>query len=630
MKARRLRISYCLASARLCISYLNGGGVLMAERIAEEKVNEIRQAVDIVDVISDYVQLKKQGRNYFGLCPFHGESTPSFSVSPDKQIFHCFGCGAGGNAFSFLMDLEGYSFQEAAIKLADKGNIKLDIDASSVSVRKSVPPDIEQMLEAHELLRKFYHHLLVNTKDGQHALEYLLGRGFTMESIEKFQIGYSLNSWDFVLNFLTKRKFPLPVIEKAGLIIKREKDGKYFDRFRDRIMFPIFDRGGQTIAFSGRSLGADEPKYLNSPETAIFNKSKILYNFHLARPQMKKLQQATLFEGFADVIAADRASVENGVATMGTSLTEDHVSVLKRNVQSITICYDSDHAGIEAAWRAGNMLSEAEMHVRIALMPDGMDPDDYIGQFGEEKFRKEVIDASVTLMTFKLQYYKRGKRLHDEGDRIRYIEEVLAEISKLDNAVERDHYLRHLANEFTLSLEALKEQLKQKSFAEKRNTSRENKVAKIQLQPIAKANQLKPAYYTAERRLIAHMLRNSDIAFKVQERLQGNAFNIDEHQAIITYLLGYYENGHSPDPSAFIDFIQDEKLKRVVANIEMMLINEELSEQELMDYMKQVFNYQKMLKIKEKMIEEKEAERQGDFVKAAQIAMEIIQLRKSL
>ncbi|MBG9448622.1 DNA primase [Cytobacillus firmus] len=604
----------------------------MAERIAEEKVNEIRQAVDIVDVIGDYIQLNKQGRNYFGLCPFHGENTPSFSVSPEKQIYHCFGCGAGGNAFSFIMDLEGYSFQEAALKLAEKGNIKLEIDASAASA-KSMPVDIQQMMEAHELLRKFYHHLLVNTKDGQHALEYLLNRGFTMESIEKFQIGYSLKSWDFVFKFLTKRKFPEGVMERAGLIIKREKDGNYFDRFRDRIMFPIFDRSGNTIAFSGRSLGADEPKYLNSPETAIFNKSKTLYNFHLARPQIKKLQRAVLFEGFADVIAADRAGVGNGVGTMGTALTEEHVASLRRNVQSITICYDSDNAGIEAAYRAANLLTEAGCQIRVALMPDGYDPDDYIKEYGEEKFRHDVIESSITFMAFKLLYLRRGKRLQNEGDRLLYIEEVLKEISRLDKAVERDHYLRQMANEFSLSLEALKEQQKQVYYTEKRKSSQKGKGAfepQKRLQTPKRADSLKPAFHTAERRLIAHMLRNSDIAFKVQDMLQGNTFNIDEHQAIITYLLGFYEKGHTPDPSAFINFINDEKLKRIVVDIEMMSINDEISEQELSDYLKQVLNYQKMLKIKEKLNEEKEAERQKDYAKAALIAMEILHLRKSL
>lgn len=602
----------------------------MAERIAEEKLNDIRQAVDIVDVVSEYVQLKKQGRNYFGLCPFHGENTPSFSVSPDKQIYHCFGCGAGGNAFSFLMEVDGLSFQEAAVRLAQKGNIKLDIEAASTDRKSSLPNDIQQMLEAHELLRKFYHHLLVNTKDGQHALEYLLSRGFTEKSIEKFQIGYALSSWDFVYKFLLKRGFNPAICEKAGLIIKREKDDSYFDRFRDRIMFPIFDKDGSTIAFSGRSLGTEEPKYLNSPETAIFNKSKTLYNFHLARPTMRKHHQAVLFEGFADVIAADKSGVENGVATMGTSLTDEHVGIIRRNVQSVTICYDSDHAGIEASFRAANLLHSAGCNVKVSMMPDGLDPDDYIKKFGSEKFRNEVIGSSLTFMAFKLRYFRRGKNLQNEGDRLVYIEEVLKEISRLENAVERDHYLRQLAGEFSLSLDALSQQQKQIYFAEKRKQQGKGENVPIRQVSLKKQEQLKPAYYTAERHLIAHMLKSPDVAYKVQHLLQGHTLNIDDHQAIITYLYGFYEIYEKPDTSAFLNYLPDNKLKRVVADIEMMSINDEVTDQELADYIKQVFNYQKMLKIKEKEAEEKEAERQKDYTRAAAIAMEIIQMRKSL
>lgn len=598
----------------------------MVDHIAEEKINQIRQSVDIVEVISEHVQLKKQGRNYFGLCPFHGENTPSFSVSSDKQIFHCFGCGAGGNAFTFLMDLEGISFQEAAMKLADKAHIDLQLNPSARGREKRIPKELQEMYDAHELLRKFYHHLLINTKDGQHALEYLLQRGFTRESIDKFQIGYSLNSWDFVYKYLLKKGFSQEAMEKAGLIIKREKDGTYFDRFRNRVMFPIDDRNGKTIAFSGRALGADEPKYLNSPETAIFNKSKILYNFHLAKPNIRKTQSAVLFEGFADCIAADRSGVENGVATMGTSLTDEHVSLLRQHVQNITICYDSDNAGIEAAFRAGKLLTQAECSIKVALMPDGLDPDEFIKKYGTEKFQKEVIAASLTWMSFKFLYYRRGKNLQIEGERLAYIEEILQEISLLPKAVERDHYLRQLAAEFSLSLEALKDQQKQIFFASK-------KQGKIKVSPSLKlkpVTELKPAYHTAERRLIKHMLRNRDVAFKVQDLLKGNTFNIDEHQAIITYLFGFYEEHLNPDSSEFLNYIQDAKLRRIVADIEMMSINEELTDQELTDYLKQVLNHQKWLKIKEKEAEEKEAERQSDYKKAAAIAMEIIQLRKSL
>lgn len=601
----------------------------MAERIAEEKVNEIRQAVEIVDVIGDYVQLKKQGRNYFGLCPFHGENSPSFSVSPEKQIYHCFGCGAGGNVFSFLMDIDGLSFQEAAVKLAESANIELKLEGPALGKNPQLPEGSKQMIEAHELLRKFYHHLLVNTKEGQEALEYLLNRGFTQESIDTFQIGYSLPSWDFAVKLLEKRGFSLDLISKAGLVIQRENDGTYFDRFRNRIMFPILDHQGNTIAFSGRALGGEEPKYLNSPETQIFNKSKILYNFHLARGVIRKQQQAVLFEGFADVISANRAGVENGVATMGTSLTEEHISLLKRNVQAVTICYDSDKAGIEAAFRASNMLSKAGFAIRVATMPDGMDPDDFIKVHGEEKFRNDIIGSSATLMAFKLIYYRRGKNLQNEGDRLQYIEEVLKEISTLDKAVEKDLYLRQLANEFSLSLDALAQQLNQLVHAS--GPKRQNQ-PRAESKPVnyARKSELKPAYHTAERRMIFHMMRDADVAYKVQEMLAGSTLNIDEHQAIITYLFAYYEKGHDPDPSAFLNYLLDNKLKRVVADIEMMPLNEEISDQELSDYIKQVLNYQKMLKIKEKMAEQKQAERQNDFLRAAAIATEIIQLRKTL
>jgi DNA primase len=602
--------------------------MIMAERIAEEKINEIRHAIDIADVIGDYVQLKKQGRNYFGLCPFHGENTPSFSVSSDKQIYHCFGCGAGGNVFSFLMEIDGLSFQEAAAKLAERANIHLDIEAAPLK-KKAVPEHFQQMVEAHDLLRKFYHHLLVNTDEGQHALEYLLNRGISQESIEKFQIGYALPTWEFAANLLQKRGFELGQMEKAGLVIQRERDGTYFDRFRDRVMFPILDHQGNTIAFSGRALGADEPKYLNSPETPIFNKSNILYNFSLARPAIRRQQQIVLFEGFADVIAAARAGIENGVATMGTSLTSDHVAIIKKNAQLVTICYDSDNAGVEAAYRASLMLQDAGCPVKVAQMPSGLDPDDYIRKYGEEKFRNEVIASSLPLMSFKLHFFRRGKNLQNEGDRLQYIEEVLDEISGLKSAVEKDYYLRQIADEFSLSLEALKQQASPRGRSQ---PQREEEQAEPGRRQFSAARQigLRPAYYEAERRLISHMLKDSELAYKVQEMLQGNTFNIDEHQAIITYLLGFYEKGHEPDLNGFLNYLPDNKLKRVVADIGMIPLNEELVEHELTDYIKHVLNYQKMLKIKNKQAEQKEAERQSDYLRAAAIAMEIIQLRKSL
>ncbi|MDM5359755.1 DNA primase [Peribacillus sp. RS7] len=601
----------------------------MNGRIEDEKINQIREAVDIVDLIGEYVQLKKQGRNYFGLCPFHGENSPSFSVSTEKQIFHCFGCGAGGNIFTFLMDIEGYNFVESAKVLAEKGNVPLDVELNKDSKRSNMPAGSQQMVEAHDLLRKFYHHLLVNTKEGQDALEYLLKRGFTEETIEKFQIGYSLDSWDFVSKFLLKRGFPAEYMEQAGLIIYREKDESYFDRFRNRVMFPIMDHQGNTIAFSGRAMGDDEPKYLNSPETPIFNKSKTLYNFHHARPHIRKKEQVVIFEGFADCISAVRAGVENSVATMGTALTDQHIQLLKRNTDQILICYDSDSAGLNAANRAVNMLQDHEFSVKVALMPDKMDPDDYIKEFGEKSFVSEVIGASLTYMAFKMHYLRRGKNVNNEGDRIQYIEEVLKEISRLPNAVERDHYLRQLSSEFSLSLDALEQQQRQVFFTERKKGTLPQPAAQKKM-ALQYEHKLKPAHHNAETKLIAHMLKSRDMTFKIQQLLGQTAFHVDEHQAIITYLYAFYEDGHEPDTSFFLTYLPDPNLRRIVSEIEMMSVNEEVTDKELTDCINQVLKYEKLLKIKEKQVEEKDAVRRSDYVTAAQIAMEIIKLRKML
>lgn len=601
----------------------------MGYRIPEETIEKIRISVDIVDVVSEYVQLKKQGRNYFGLCPFHGENTPSFSVSPDKQIFHCFGCGAGGNVFSFLMDLEGYSFSEAAINLANKVNIDLS-DYEQPTAVSDKNNEASKMQEAHELLKKFYHHLLLNTKEGQPALDYLTNRGFTREIIDKFEIGYALDSWDFATKFLQKRGFRPELMERAGLLVKKEDTGTFFDRFRNRIMFPIWDHQGKTIAFSGRVLDkGQEPKYLNSPETIIFNKSKTLYNFHQARLAIRKQQQVVLFEGFADVIAADTADVPNSIGTMGTSLTDEHVKIIRRNVESVVICYDSDNAGVDAALRASIMLGEAGCYVRVATMPNGMDPDDYIRKYGAEKFKNDVIGASLTLMAFKMQYLRKGKNLQDEGDRIRYIEDVIKEISSLEKAVERDHYLRQLSSEFSISLDALKTQQLQyyKSERKKRDnfsSNRNNTKAK----PAVSKHLLK-AYHNAERYLIAYMLRSRDIAEKIQDQLQAE-FNIEEHRAIVTYLYAFYEEGFEPDISTLLTRVHDESLKRIVTDIAMMSIEEEVSDSVLSDYVKQVLNHKKMSMIKEKESEQLEAERSKDYLKAATIANEIIQMKKAL
>ncbi|TDL34516.1 DNA primase [Jeotgalibacillus sp. S-D1] len=608
----------------------------MSERIPDETVDDIRQKTDIVDVISDYVQLKKQGRNYFGLCPFHGENSPSFSVSPDKQIFHCFGCGAGGNVYSFLMDHDGVTFKEAVSILGSKVGVEIDPASADEDNKQgeNAKNQYQDQIEAHELLAKFYHHLLMNTNEGQEALEYMIGRGFTEEQLKTFRVGWSLPSWDFTSELLKKRGFDPASMEQAGLIIKRD-NGSYFDRFRGRIMFPVENDRGQVVAFSGRLIQAtkEEPKYLNSPETPLFQKNKILFNYHRARGAIRREQSVVLYEGFADVISTNEQAA-HGIATMGTSLSAQHIGMIKRLTNKVIICYDGDQAGVEAAYKAAKEITSSGLTVKVAMLPNNMDPDDYVQKHNAESFRKEIIDSSVSEMAFKMRYHRMGKNLTTEDGRISYIQAVLKEISALQGAVEKELYLKQLSDEFDLSLNALTQQLqsispKQKQTDIKTNQP-ENKPADQPIGVFHRKSTLRPAYLTAERHLIAHMMANDETAYTVQTLLNGEVLNKDEHQAIYTYLLAFYEGGNHSDAGAFVQILPDRHLRAIATEINMMDINPDVGRDELNDYVAEVLKYQKVLKIKEKQLEEKEAERQHDFIKAAQIGMEIIQLRKAL
>ncbi|PPA71440.1 DNA primase [Jeotgalibacillus proteolyticus] len=604
----------------------------MSDRIPDELVEEIRKRTDIVDVISDYVQLKKQGRNYFGLCPFHGENSPSFSVSPEKQIFHCFGCGAGGNVYSFLMDHDGVSFKEAVAIAGAKTGVKVDLSNAESTEQSTQDKKLHQdHLEAHELLSKFFHHLLMNTNEGQKSLEYMMQRGFSEEQLKSFRIGWALPSWDFTSELLKKRGFDLSSMEQAGLVIKRD-DGSYFDRFRGRIMFPVENDRGQVVAFSGRIIEktSDEPKYLNSPETPLFQKNKVLFNYHKARGAIRREQSVVLFEGFADVISSNE-HVPNGIATMGTSLSNQHIGMIKRLTNQVIICYDGDQAGIEAAFKAVRETAASGLEVKVAILPSKLDPDDYIQKNGSQKFRQEIIDSSVSIMAFKMHYFRSKINLSTEDGRLHYINSVLKEIAVLPGAVEKELYIKQLSGETNLSIAALSEQLS--SITPRENTSSEPPQPPKTVQTggaFQRKSTLMPAYLTAERHLLAHMMANAETAYTVQNLLSGKVLNKDEHQAIYTYLLAYFEDGSRSDSGAFMQMLPDRHLRAIATEINMMDINPEVGSEELNDYVSEVLKYQKMLKIKEKEAEEKEAERNNDFRKAAEIGMEIIHLRKAL
>ncbi|MDZ5712197.1 DNA primase [Jeotgalibacillus haloalkalitolerans] len=597
----------------------------MPERIPEEVVDQIRLNTDIVDVISEYVQLKKQGRNYFGLCPFHGENSPSFSVSPEKQIFHCFGCGAGGNVFTFLMDHNGMSFQESVASLGEKSDVQFEFSSPEEIEPGHVNLNEKAQLEGISLLEKLFHHLLMNTEEGHEALEYLLDRGFNESQLNQYHIGWALPGWETASKLLEKKGFDLSLMEEAGLLIKRD-DGSYFDRFRNRIMFPIEDAKGRTVGFSGRIIKPEknEPKYLNSPESPLFQKNTLLFNFHRARGPIRKEKYAVLFEGFADVIAASE-TVSNAVATMGTSLTKQHIQQIKRLTDTVVICYDGDNAGTEAAFKASRELASSGITVKVARLPNGMDPDDYIQKFGSGQFKSEIIQHASSLMAFKMWYLRTGKNLQTEDGRLSYINAVLPEISSLSSAVEKELYLKQLSDDTGVSFSSLEEQLKTYLPVQEDIQVRNEPIA-----PPPKKTSILKAYQRAERYLLAYMMTGNETAYTVQDMMEGLSFPSDDYQAIYTYLLAYVEEGGALEPGAFIEYLPDRHLRSQATELKMLELNAEVTKAELADYINELNKYRQVNVIRQKEAELKQAEQINDIKTATALGMEIFQLWKAL
>ncbi|MCJ8011407.1 DNA primase [Paenibacillus sp. KQZ6P-2] len=598
--------------------------------IPEKVIDVVLQQHDIVDTVSRYVHLTKQGKYMKGLCPFHSEKTPSFTVTPDRQIFYCYGCGKGGNAIKFRMEIEGLSFPEAVKIMAEESHIVLPEGQGAVVNPPN--PERDRLLQAYEWTAKFYHFLLKNTEHGKAAMDYLRSRGFNDKVIDQFQIGFAPDRWDTLVQFLTKRSFDLHEMEKGGLLTKRhDSEEDYLDRFRGRVMFPISDRNGRIIAFAGRILGEGQPKYLNSPESKLFNKSRILYNLHQAKPSIRKLRQIVLFEGYGDVISAWEAGVQNGVATMGTSLTESHAALMKTMADEIVICYDGDRAGQAAAMKTIPLLESISLNVRISVLNDGLDPDEFIQKYGADRFNRQIIDGAVSTTKFKLIYLKKNHILLEEDGKIAYTKEVLPIIAALASSTEREVYLRELASELQLSFESLKQdcneirQSMQKNMTDGDNNDKRWNNGRQKGQ--VSAPTLLPAYHTGERRLLAMMLQDAEAASYVEKRL-GDAFNIDDHAAIAAYLYAYYAQGKPPDISRFMSSLHDDRLEKTVSSISMMDTPPEWNVQELDDCIREVQKVPQKRQIDKKKEEMINAERSGDFLRAAQIASEIIALER--
>jgi len=577
-----------------------------------------------------------------GLCPFHSEKTPSFHVSAERQFFHCFGCKAGGDVFSFLMQMEQLTFPEALRKLAERAGIPLPAADPPLGDNQNTAK--LAMYEAHKLAAKLYHHVLTSMPHGQKALEYLRRRGLTEQTIAEYQIGYAPDSWDFLTTWLKKRGFSLPVMVEAGLLARSENGQRIYDRFRGRIMFPIHDTQGEVIGFGGRSLDGSQPKYLNSPETPLFSKSHLLFNLHRARTAIRKRKQAVLFEGYVDVITAWQAGVQQGIATLGTALTEHQARLLRRNAEQVILCYDGDAAGQEAAEKAVSLLQQAGCSVRVATLPPGVDPDEYIRRNGAEAFSQNVLLQALPVTAFRLQQLRARHALRDADDQARYVQEALQLIAQLPSAVERDMYERQLAEEFSLSLDAVKAEAR-KAYRRQKIQQQRDKVASawnnsINNGKFTLTKTLPPAHQTAERMLLYYMIRSREVAERVQQEC-GARFYTDEHSALAAYLYAYYAEGNPEDPGRFLHYVQDEKCKQLASGLAMMECKEHVSDEEISDYIRQVNSYPLRAQLDELRAEQQrlalqaanevdEAARRQTVMEAARLGMRIHQLENAL
>ncbi len=438
----------------------------MAKAYTGDTVEEIKSRCDLVEIVNEKIYLEKKGKNYLGLCPFHLEKTPSFSVSPEKQLYHCFGCGASGDLFSYVMHTEKMTFKEALRFLAKRAGVSL---AEEEGTNNSGLTQLkETYYKLNEQAMNFFHYILRERPEGEKARRYLESRGIKESTLQAFKIGFAPPSWDALLKAARKKGYGDDELAQAGLVVERNDGSGYYDRFRNRIIFPIFDYRKRVIGFGGRVIDEETkgPKYLNSPETLLFDKRKVLYGIDRAITDIRQQKRAIVMEGYTDVILAHQENITNAVASLGTALTSFQARALRAQAEEVVIAYDADAAGAMAAEKGLDILKGSGCIVKVATFPEGLDPDSYIRHHGKEAF-VEVLQNAQPLVDYRLNNIKRKHDLERPEGKILFIKEVLPVLDSINNMVEKDEYLKRLAEELNISEEALRAELKK--FKRKQN-----------------------------------------------------------------------------------------------------------------------------------------------------------------
>ncbi len=509
-------------------------------KYSSEIIEEVRQANDIVEVIAQYITLKRSGRNYFGICPFHNEKSPSLSVSPDRQIFHCFGCGAGGDVFSFVSKINGMNFYETIQTLAERANITLpklnnNLDAEKEEFKSKV-------YKVNEFAAEYYHKKLYEPSS-KIAQEYVKKRKLSQETLESFKIGFSGN-FDELYKELTKAGFKDPEILESGLVNKNEK-GRYIDRYRKRLMFPICDARGKIIAFGGRVLDDSKPKYINSPENVVYSKGRHLYGLNVAKKHDIR-KRLLIVEGYMDVISLHQRGIPNVVAALGTALTEPQGYLLRNNTEEIILSFDSDAAGQTAINRSISILQKMGCDLRVLQMEGAKDPDEYVLKYGSARFN-HLMDKAISVIEFKVKNLKTKLDINNTNDRIKFLKEIAKLISKIDSSIEREVYIDKIARTYQISKEAVYAEVNKLTYTKTNDQKKLNANKTIKTtRKLQQKSTTSKAIENREDTIVSLLLTGDQTIYEIiKQNIKVEDYQSEINKQIATKLYEEYEKGNS-------------------------------------------------------------------------------------
>ncbi len=520
----------------------------MEPMIDKNIIDDVRAKTDIVEVISDYVALRKRGKNYLALCPFHSEKTASFTVSQEKQMFHCFGCSEGGNVFSFLMKIENISFQEALRMMAQKAGIELDLPSQD---NNSYFEERKKLADIISYAADYFHAELTKSKI---AMDYLTSRKVPAKAISFFKLGYSPDSWDSLYRFLASKGY-LPIdIEKAGLIISRENNS-YYDRFRNRLMIPIYDVKGSPAGFGARSLDGSEPKYLNSPDSPVYNKSKILFGLHHSKDHIKREGKALIVEGYMDFITAFYSGVTNVVASSGTALTVDHVKTLQRFTEEIVLVFDSDAAGAAAAERSIDIVRGCGLYPKIAVPTGGKDPDEAINNAGIDSFKNDIEGAQPAIR-FKIDKILLRNKINEAEGKAKAAKEIASALSGEKDMIIRSEYLKYASGRLGIDKDLMAADIKKFEYALRSPAMRDYSTTK----PLDKTSK-------AEKVIIKIGLEDANIFSSTAKEISHEDFSDNCLRDIFVQMTAAAAAGIAPDCTALMNDLESEDAKKALSAI---------------------------------------------------------------